>query len=138
MIVTSNVITANNHSGSNQSTRAGFTNWSANDILGLAIDLDNGKFYASLNGTWYNSADPANGTNALITGITARKSGDFVPFLGSGTSTSRTNHINFGSGFFGTTAVASANADANGHGAFEYAVPNGFYAICTQNIKEFG
>ena len=134
----SSVITANNHSGSNQSTRAGFTTWSANDILGLAIDLDNGKFYASLNGTWYNSADPANGTNALITSITARKSGDFVPFLGSGTSSARTNHINFGSGFFGTTAVASANADANGHGAFEYAVPSGFYAICTKNIKEFG
>ena len=132
------VITANNHSGSNQSTRAGFTNWGSNDILGLAIDLDNGKFYASLNGTWYNSADPANGTNALITSITARKSGDFVPFLGSGTSSARTNHINFGSGFFGTTAVASANADANGHGAFEYTVPNGFYAICTKNIKEFG
>ena len=53
-------------------------------------------------------------------------------------STSRTNHINFGQGFFGTTAVASANADANGHGAFEYAVPSGFYAICTKNIKEFG
>ena len=28
---------------------------------------------------------------------------------------------NFGSGF-GTTAVSSANADANGFGAFEYAV----------------
>ena len=134
----SNVITANNHSGSNQSTRSGFTNWGSNDILGLAIDLDNGKFYASLNGTWYNSADPANGTNALITSITARESGQFTPFLGSGTSSSRTNHINFGSGFFGTTAVASANADANGHGAMEYAVPNGFYTICTKNIKEFG
>ena len=33
---------------------------------------------------------------------------------------------NFGSGF-GTTAVSSANADANGFGAFEYAVPSGYY-----------
>ena len=46
--------------------------------------------------------------------------------------------MNFGSGFFGTTAVASANADANGFGAFEYAVPSGYYALCTKNIKEFG
>ena len=46
--------------------------------------------------------------------------------------------FNFGQGYFGTTAVASANADGNGIGAFEYAVPSGFYAICTKNIKEFG
>ena len=45
---------------------------------------------------------------------------------------------NFGSGFFGTTAVASANADANGHGAMEYAVPSGYYTLNTKNIKEFG
>ena len=45
---------------------------------------------------------------------------------------------NFGSGFFGTTAVSSANADANGFGAFEYDVPSGYYAICTKNVKEFG
>ena len=47
-------------------------------------------------------------------------------------------HANFGSGFFGTTAVASANADGNGFGAFEYAVPSGYYALFTKNIKEFG
>jgi hypothetical protein len=34
--------------------------------------------------------------------------------------------------------VASANADANGFGAFEYTVPTGYYALCTKNIKEFG
>ena len=47
-------------------------------------------------------------------------------------------NFNFGAGFFGTTAVASANADANGHGAFEYAVPSGYYTLNTQNLKEFG
>ena len=51
---------------------------------------------------------------------------------------SNVSNFNFGSGFFGTTAVASANADANGFGAFEYAVPSGYYALCTKNIKEFG
>ena len=131
----SNVITANNHSGSNQSTRSGFTNWGSNDILGLAIDLDNGKFYASLNGTWYNSADPANGTNALITGITARKSGQFTPFLGSGTSNARTNHINFGNGFFGTTAISSEGTNASGIGKFEYDVPTGFTALSTKGLN---
>jgi hypothetical protein len=47
-------------------------------------------------------------------------------------------HFNFGSGYFGTTAVSSANADANGHGIMEYAVPTGYYTLNTKNIKEFG
>ena len=53
-------------------------------------------------------------------------------------SNAMTTHFNFGSGYFGTTAVASANADGNGHGAFEYAVPSGFYALNSKNLKEFG
>ena len=50
-------------------------------------------------------------------------------------------HFNFGVGFFGTTAVASANADANGFGAFEYSPTLSgvnYYTLCTKNIKEFG
>ena len=54
--------------------------------------------------------------------------------ISTGSGVSLTMQSNFGSGFFGTTAVASANADANGFGAFEYAVPSGYYAICTKNI----
>ena len=49
--------------------------------------------------------------------------------------------FNFGGGYFGTTAVASANADANGFGAFEYSPTLSgvnYYALCTKNIKEFG
>ena len=57
--------------------------------------------------------------------------------------------MNFGDGFFGTTAVSSAQADANGEGAFEYSPNNSggssfdgaaknFYALNTKNIKEFG
>ena len=53
-------------------------------------------------------------------------------------STNRLIHTNFGDGFFGTTAVASANADGAGMGAFEYAVPSGFYAVCSKNIQDFG
>ena len=57
--------------------------------------------------------------------------------------------MNFGDGFFGTTAVSSAQADANGEGAFEYSPNQGgaanfdsaaknFYTLNTKNIKEFG
>ena len=34
--------------------------------------------------------------------------------------------INFGNGYFGTTAVASAGTNASGNGIFEFDVPTGF------------
>ena len=41
---------------------------------------------------------------------------------------------NFGNGYFGTTAVTSAEADGNGEGQFEYAPPTGYFALCTNNL----
>ena len=43
--------------------------------------------------------------------------------------------LNYGSPPY---AVSSGNADANGHGNFEYAVPSGYFALCTKNLAEFG
>ena len=110
---------------------------SAGDILMGAVDADAGKLWLGVNGTWMNSGDPAAGSNNQIT-FTNTTPDELQVYAGFGTSSSRTVNYNFGSGYFGTTAVASANADANGFGAFEYAVPSGYYAICTKNIKEFG
>jgi hypothetical protein len=42
---------------------------------------------------------------------------------------------NFGNPAF---AISSGNADANGYGNFEYAVPSGYYALCTKNLAEYG
>lgn len=47
----------------------------AADILGVAVDLDNGKIWFAKNNTWQASGDPAAGTNAAYTGI----SGTFYP-----------------------------------------------------------
>jgi len=104
----------------------------------LAINLDNGKLYFHNNGVYYNSGDPANGTGAVIDNIVIRQNGVIMPFIGQGTGNARTHDCNWGQGYFGTTQVSTSNADANGHGLFEYAVPTGFYALCTKNIKEFG
>ena len=41
---------------------------------------------------------------------------------------------NFGNGYFGTTAVASAGTNS-GVGTFEFDVPNGYKALCTKNIN---
>lgn len=129
------VVWNNATSGSNVTINSGYTNFSANAICMIAYDADNGRLYAGLNGTWYNSANPASGTGYLISGITTQFNGTIVPFFGSGDTASRNDQINFGSPPF---TIASGNADANGYGNFEYAVPSGYYALCTKNLAQFG
>jgi len=104
-----------------------------NDIFMIAVDVTGGKIYFGRNGTWFDSGNPATGANPAFTGETFTDSVHFASGMESGSLS-----WNFGSGYFGTSAVASANADANGHGQFEYAVPSGFYTLNTKNIKEFG
>ena len=50
--------------------------------------------------------------------------------------TETSTHIaNFGSPM---TSISSGNADANGHGNFEHAVPSGYFALCTKNLAQYG
>jgi hypothetical protein len=49
--------------------------WDASNMIGIALDLDNGNLFFSKDGTWQNSASAAeiaagNGTNAAATGLT--------------------------------------------------------------------
>ena len=110
-----------------------------NDIIGIALDLDNNKIYWSKNGTWQNSGNPesgATGTGSAFD-LTTPSSG-FYYFAVSdqhGASTS-TWQINFGS--VPPYTISSGNSDGNGYGNFEYAVPSGYYSVCTKNISEFG
>jgi len=46
---------------------SGLTSVATNDLLQLALDLDNGKAWFGINGTWENSGNPANGTNPSVT-----------------------------------------------------------------------
>lgn len=39
------------------------------DILGFALDMDNGKLFVSTNGVWENSGDPVGGTGFIGSGI---------------------------------------------------------------------
>ena len=43
--------------------------------------------------------------------------------------------FNFGSPAY---SISSGNSDADGHGNFEYAVPSGYFALCTKNLAEYG
>jgi len=107
------------------------------DIINIALDRDNRKVYFGINGTYENSGDPAAGSNGFD--LSSQVTGNEY-FLGVTNDTGASETIldfNFGGGF-GQTAVSSANADANGHGNFEYAVPSGFFAWNTKNLAENG
>jgi len=120
----------------NGTTSASFSALSANDIVGFAFDLDNSKFYVSVNGTFVNSGDPtsgATGTGSLGDIITGKF---YVPIVGNGDyGSSSISHFNFGNGYFGTTAVASAGTNASGNGIFEYDVPTGYTAFSTKGLN---
>ncbi len=111
--------------------------YTTNDIIGVAMDLDNNKLYFSKNGVFQNSGVPtsgATGTGAID--ITTSSTGFYFPALGDYTSAAiSTFSVNFGNGYFGTTAVSSAQNPDDGIGIFEYAVPTGYKALCTKSIN---
>ena len=51
------------------------SDFTTNDIIGIALDLDNGKIWFAKNNVWQASGNPATGTNAAYTGL----SGIFFP-----------------------------------------------------------
>jgi len=94
----------------NENTSSSYGNTYTNgDVIGCALDLDNGKVYWSKNGTFQASGDPVAGTNAAFTGLT----GTWLP-------------------------VASSNAPLTsfnfGQRAFAYTAPSGFKALVTTNL----
>jgi len=111
--------------------------YSANDIFGMAYDLDNGKWYFHINGTYFNSGDPTSGsTGTGSMGNITTGTLFYLPFAGGGSyNHQHTFEFNFGSPPY---SISSGNADANGHGNFEYSVPSGYFSLCTKNLAEFG
>ena len=113
--------------------------YTTNDIIGIALDLDNNKLYFSKNGTWQNSGDPtsgATGTGAVsIDAPSSTAVGAY--FFAAGKRHSDNNKVswNFGSPPY---SISSGNSDGNGYGNFEYSVPSGYYALNTKNLAEYG
>ena len=103
------------------------------DVVGIAVDLENGKLYAHKANSYYNSGDPAAGTGAVITGIPDLQSVVFMAIDGGVNYNSW--HINFGQdSTFAGRKSAGGNADENGYGDFQYAVPSGFLSLCSANL----
>ena len=108
------------------------------DIVNVAMDLDNGRVFFGKNGTYINDAsgdtgNPSTGANPPVSFTTG---GHFYfPAIHNRGSQGLTVSLNTGQPSF---SISSGNADANGYGNFEYAVPSGYYALCTKNLAEFG
>ena len=114
--------------------------FSANDIIMVALDLDNNKITFGRNGQWSDGSGNANQTyansTAAFTNLTA---GEFYcPAQTSRSygSNSGTTQYNFGNGYFGTTAISSEGTNASNIGKFEYDIPSGFTALSTKGLNE--
>jgi hypothetical protein len=114
--------------------------YTTNDIIGIAMDLDNNKIYFSKNGAWQNSGDPTSGSTGTgsmynLTASSSTPAGAY--FFAGGKRSNDTVKLswNFGNGYFGTTAVSSAGTNASGIGIFEYDVPTGYTALSTKGLN---
>ena len=94
------------------------------DIVGVALDIGGGTVTFYKNGT----------TQGNITISGGLDDGTFyIPFGEVGNTDKVT--FNFGNPPF---TISSGNADAEGFGNFEYAVPSGYFALCTKNLADYG
>ena len=120
------------NTGVNGSETSGYASYANGDTLMIGLDLDNGKVYFGKNGTWGNSGDPTSG--ATGTGARSITVGGEVWSFGVSVYNA-TAQCNFGSPPY---AISSGNTDGDGFGNFEYAVPSGYFSLCTKNLAEYG
>jgi len=87
--------------------------FTAGDVIGVALDMDNGKVFFSKNGTWQNSGNPSTGSNPAASSL----SGPYTALVGHG------------------SGASSSTSTANfGQRAFAYTAPSGYKALCTANL----
>jgi len=101
---------------------------SAGDIIMVGLDLDNSKLYFGVNGTW----------DGLGTGGSTIWSSFDDQFVMPAVAVYQGKQIKINFGGYASYTISSANSDADGYGTFEYAVPSGYYALCTKNLEEYG
>ena len=102
------------------------TQWEdAGDILSVKLNMDDDEISFSTNGASYTAAQSLS-SNVLSSGFVAP---------GSNIGDDEELTVNLGNPNW---ALSSGNADANGYGNFEYAVPANYYAICSKNLAKYG
>ena len=113
-------------------TDATYTN---DNIIGIAVDMDNLKLYWSKDGAFQNSGDPTSG--ATGTGAVSITAGQ--PYYICATTISsggvKVFSANFGSPPY---SESGGETDGDGYGNFAHAVPSGYYSLNTKNLAEYG
>ena len=105
----------------NNSTSSYGTAWSQNDIIGMAVNVDDNEITFYLNGS-------SQGTLSETLEDKTWNCGD------TNGSISHTFQWNFGNPVH---TISSGNTDGK-YGNFEYAPPSGYYALCTKRLAAFG
>ena len=99
----------------NNSTSGTSVSAITNGSIGMfALDMDSGKFWYGVNGTWSNSGNPATGANPVYSNLSGYT---IAPAVGWGNSTVISFSFNFG------------------QRAFAYTAPSGYKALCTTNLS---
>ena len=85
------------------------------DVIGIALDADNGKWFIRVNGTWQLSADPVAGTGFVHSGLYGELAPRYENATGSATQTIECNF---------------------GQRPFAYTPPTGFLPLHTGNLPD--
>ena len=108
----------------------------AGTIFQMAFDLDAGKIWFGINNTWTNSGNPSTAANPVFTSLAAGTYATALSISLSGSHDYFTHNYGQDGTFAGTLtggAIGTAT-DATGYGAFKYAPPTDFLALCSGNL----
>jgi len=106
---------------------AEYATYAADDIIGVAVDLDGNKIYFYKNGA-------LQGSGVTITAVGSTTNGHYLIAFGA-LGGQDTFEINFGSPPY---SESGGETDGDGFGNFAHAVPSGYFALCTKNLAEYG
>jgi len=143
---------ASSGAGSGRHANSGFPgdedqysgNAAEDQVMGCAVDLDAGKMWWHIGGTWFsptsgNVGNPATGANPQFTNVaTVLDSEYLLPAANHYTSGPPIRILNFGNPPTTIFTAIGTYADDNGYGSFAYDPPSGFLALCSKNIGSTG
>tara|TARA_Y100000114_G_scaffold63909_1_gene58548 strand:- start:419 stop:1747 length:1329 start_codon:yes stop_codon:yes gene_type:complete len=111
----------------NNSTSSFGSSHTSGDVLGHALDLDNGTWIIYKNGSSLGTAATGIDTSLTYFAVVAAQGGTISNFDIT---------CNFGQdSTFGGALSAGGNSDGNGFGDFKYSVPSGYLACSTANLS---
>ena len=119
---------------------SGYGTAAGTHYIGVALDLDNNKIAWSYDGAWQGSANPSTGANMLTIAAPSTLATGFYFAAFTQKDQTKTFNVNFGNGYFGTTAITTNSGNgyegAEGSSKFNYTVPTGYSALSTKGLNE--